>query len=342
LGNKLRKDMLALVRADIEKNTLLNKDLDVIVVGDMNADYFEDSIVNGLGTTGDESRMLTAGNTEKALFNLWYDLAPENRCNMSFSGERNCLDQINISSSLYDNSGLQYVDNSFRIAGFTRPGQSKLINALGTGARWQTKVKETVDPVTNKTVKFTTHLGFGYSDHFPIVADFVVVGQNSNNTRMPLSAPPAKEINHQKLYFHIPYCTDAAGAFLPFEEVKAFSSEIDLAQSENIGKCFELKDGQIPLKVVDTYDVRADYGFEFKSQSPFFNSVSIAIQYDDRNAGGRVINRQAILDKFTNDVKSALAAGKKVSLVSLKGRLDINYGKLTLIAEESPVLKIED
>jgi endonuclease/exonuclease/phosphatase family metal-dependent hydrolase len=342
LGNKLRRDMLALVRADIEKNTLLNKDLDIIVVGDMNADYFEDSIVNGLGTTGDESRMLAAGNTEKALFNLWYDLAPENRCNMSFTGERNCLDQINISSSLYDNSGLQYVDNSFRIAGFTNPRQSKLVNAFGTGARWQTKVKESVDPTTNKIVKFTTHLGIGYSDHFPIVADFMVVGKNNSNTRMTLSAPPAKEINHQKLYFHMPYCTDADGTFLPFEEVKTLSSESDLAQQENIGKCFELKDGFIPLKVVDTYDVRADYGFEFKSKNPFFNAVSITFQYDDRNTGGRVINRQALLDKFTNDLKNAIAAGKKVSLIGLKGRLDVNYGKLTLVAEEFPALKIED
>jgi hypothetical protein len=340
IGNKLRKDMLALVRADIEKHTQQNSDLDVIVVGDMNADYFEDSIQNGLITTGNEERMLAPGNTEKALFNLWYELPPENRCDMSSMGKRNCLDHINISSSLYDTSGFQYVDNSFRIAGFSRPSDSKLVNATGTGARWQTRVKESIDPVTNKPVKFTTHLGIGYSDHFPIVADFRVLEKNNSNTRMTLSTPPAKEINHTPLFFRIPYCTDANGTFFPFEKVGVLAAEADLSQPENIGKCFELKDGNIPLKVVDTYDVRADFGFEFHSNNPLFGAISIAIQYDDRNPGGRVINRQAILDKFNNDVKTALAEGKSVSLVAIKGRIDVNYGKIAILAEEAPTLRI--
>lgn len=340
LGNKLRKNMLALVRRDIEKHTQQNKDLDIVVVGDMNADYFEDSIQNGLITTGNEERMLTPGNTESALYNLWYEMPPENRCNMSNQGNRNCIDHINVSSSLYDTSGFQYVDNSFRIAGFSRPGTSMLVNATGTGARWQTRVTESLDPVTNKVTKYTTHLGIGYSDHFPIVADFRVLEKNSSNSRMPLSAPPSKEINHTQLFFHIPYCTDASGTFFPFEKVGTLSADTDLSLPQNLGKCFELTNGNIPLKVVDTYDTRVDFGFDFPSANPYFGKVSIAIQYDDRNPGGRVINRQAILDKFTNDVQNALSAGKTVSLISIKGRLDVNFGKLTILAEEAPTLQI--
>ncbi len=341
-GNSIRKAMLQVVRADIERQRAKDPNVDIIVVGDMNANYFEDSIVNGLGVTGDESAMLTNGNSEGRLYNLWYELNPEDRCTLSFMGTRDCIDQINISASMYDNNGIQYVDNSFSIAGMKEWWRSPLANATGTGKRWQTKTQDVTDPSSGRPAKYTTHIGYGYSDHIPIVAKFRVVGNTGNTSRMTLSSAPAKEVAHGKLFFHIPFCTSASGAFVPGEVVRNLSENDDLSSDEILGRCVSLENGSIPLKVVDRYDTRVDYGFEFNSSSPFLKSVSINFQYDDQNAGGRVINRNQLAQQFADAVSAATAAGKRVSLVSVKGRLDVNFGKVTLFAESAPVLKIED
>jgi hypothetical protein len=256
-------------------------------------------------------------------------------------GARECIDHINISASLYDNHGIQYVDNSFSIAGMKEWWKSPLVSATGTGKRWQTRVKESTDPATGKKTRFTTHLGYGYSDHIPLVATFRALGNTSNTSRMTLTSAPSTDTMHSNIFFHIPYCTNAAGEFNAGESVFTLSTSTDLSSDNLIGKCFELENGIIPLEVVDRYDTRADFGFTFESSNPHLRAVSLNVQYDDQNAGGRKIDRKKLMQDFVNAVEPALAAGKKVYLTGVKGRLDVSFGKVMLFAEGPITVRID-
>ncbi len=333
IGDSVRKAMLQVVRNDITKQRATNPNLDIIVMGDMNAGYHEDSITQGLGVTGNEADMLLSGNDESNLYNLWHELPATERCTTTYMGARECIDHINISASLYDNHGIQYVDNSFSIAGMKEWWKSALVSATGAGKRWQTRVKESTDTATGKTTRFTTHLGYGYSDHIPLVATFRILGNTGDTARMPLTSAPSTYTVHSNIFFHIPYCTNADGEFNAGETVFTLSADTDLTSDKFIGKCFELNNGAIPLEVVDRYDTRADYGFAFASSNPYLQAVSLNIQYDDQNAEGRKIDRKKLLQDYTDTVAPALAAGKKVFLTNVKGRLDVSFGKVTLFAE---------
>jgi endonuclease/exonuclease/phosphatase family metal-dependent hydrolase len=340
-GNAVRKAMLSLVREDIQKQRAQNPDIDIIVMGDMNAGYHEDSIVEGLGVTGNESAMLDNGNAEEKLYNLWHEMAPQDRCTTTYKGMRECIDHINVSASLYDNHGIQYIDNSFSIAGLLEWWKSPLVNANGTGKRWQTKVTELPVPAGEKPQRFTTHLGFGFSDHIPLVAKFRVMGASGDTSRMTLSTPPSKETLHNTLFFHIPYCTNANGEFAASETVHTLSPTKDLSSPQLVGNCFSLENGSIPIRIVDTYDTRTDYGFVFASANPNLKTLSINVQYDDQNPHGRKIDRNKILKDFFDAIAAATAAGQKVSLVGIKGRLDVNFGKVTIFAEGPISIKVE-
>jgi endonuclease/exonuclease/phosphatase family metal-dependent hydrolase len=341
IGDSVRKAMLQVVRNDITKQRAQNPNIDIIVMGDMNAGYHEESITQGLGVTGNEADMLAIGNDESRLYNLWHEMNPAERCTTTFMGARECIDHINISSSLYDNHGIQYIDNSFSVAGMKEWWKSPLVSATGTGQRWQTRVSDSVDATTGKSTRFTTHLGYGYSDHIPLVATFRAVGNTNNTSRMPLASAPSTYTMHSNLFFHIPYCTNAAGEFNRGETVFKLSSTTDLSSDGVLGKCFELENGSIPLQVVDRYDTRADYGFVFESSNPHLRAVSLNIQYDDQNVNGRKIDRKKLLQEFTNTVEPALAAGKKVYLKNVKGRLDVSFGKVMLFAEGPIEVRID-
>jgi endonuclease/exonuclease/phosphatase family metal-dependent hydrolase len=343
LGAQLRKAMSEVVQQDIATQRELDGNIDVVVLGDFNANYYEASLTEGLGSTGDEQKMVATGNGESALYNLWYEMAPEDRCNLSSGGVRGCIDNILVSSSLYDKNGIQYVDNSLRIVGIHGVARRKLMSPTGTGFRWATRETLTADPVSGKTKKFTTHLGVGYSDHFPIVASFIVVGNTGDVGRMELASAPSPEVNHQEgtLFDRVPFCTDGMGNFLPGEQVIDLVPELDLSQSSYWNRCFRLDNMRIPLKIVDRYDVRVDYGFEFKTESPFFNTLSVSIQWDDRSPAGKIKDRAGKMSSFVNTVQPALDAGKTVYLVGVKGRLGVSFGKVTILAEDAPVLLVE-
>lgn len=148
---------------------------DVIIGGDFNSQYnqklrhpemAQTALNDVLGSQGNE-QALPAG--ERALYNLWYELPPAERGSDTYRGEWGTLMHLIIARGLYDQHGVQYVDNSFRVAKFPN------LNAddKGLPVRWS----------------FDGPAGSGFSDHFPVYARFVTVPDKRKDRWITLANP---------------------------------------------------------------------------------------------------------------------------------------------------------
>jgi len=160
---------------------------DIIIGGDLNSQYNqsirypkmrETGINDVLGSQGNE---LAIRGTQRALYNLWYELPPESRASDLYRDEWGTLMHLIISRGLYDFRGVQYVDNSFGVAKVSG------VNADATGrpVRWSNEGS-----------------GSGFSDHFPIFARFTTVADNAPDRWLALRRPSDQEetgANVQKL-----------------------------------------------------------------------------------------------------------------------------------------------
>ncbi len=134
-----------------------NPDLDIVLAGDFNSDYnqshrydFEKTAVNDvLLSVGDEEKI--AGGNAKEVYNLWYELPLNRRGSDTYRGKWGTLMQVMISSGMYDDKGVQYVDNSFEVGDFG----FNTYSTSGEPKRWSSAFS-----------------GSGYSDHLPISMKF--------------------------------------------------------------------------------------------------------------------------------------------------------------------------
>jgi len=148
---------------------------DVIVGGDLNSHYNQklrnpQMIRTGIDDelqVGYSETQLQAGTIP--LYNLWYELPPEQRGSDVFRGAWGTLMHIIISRGLHDWSGIQYQDNSFQVARI--PGENSGIG--GAPIRWSGG-----GPT-----------GSGYSDHLPIYAHFRAVEDGRTDQLMVLDDP---------------------------------------------------------------------------------------------------------------------------------------------------------
>jgi endonuclease/exonuclease/phosphatase family metal-dependent hydrolase len=163
------------VRAEVEAILTENPLADVIVAGDFNAYYnhsaafpeLEETAVNDvLRANGWESRMVEAGS--RNLYNLWFELPREQRGSEVWQGRWGTLMQMVVTPGLYDQRGIQYVDNSF--GRLILPGEN-------VETRW------------GRPIAWTNHGGgAGFSDHLPIYARFQVV-EDERDGWMQLQRP---------------------------------------------------------------------------------------------------------------------------------------------------------
>ncbi|MFP4166531.1 MAG: endonuclease/exonuclease/phosphatase family protein [Opitutales bacterium] len=138
----------------------LNKEpfADVIAGGDLNAHYnhaklFPDmktGINHVLGSQGNERALQRKDGPD--LYNLWFELPPEERYSEVWRGRRGALMHLLLTRGLYDKGGIRYIDGSFDK--LVLPGVNA--DALGRPLRWT----------------FAGRAGGGYSDHFPLYARF--------------------------------------------------------------------------------------------------------------------------------------------------------------------------
>lgn len=156
---------------------------DVILGGDFNTQYNQGqrypfmtktALQDVLGSQGDAK--VLGGQGKPDLYNLWFDVPPEERYSDEFGGEWGTLIQILVTRGLGDGKGVEYVPGSFHH--LLVPGVN-CREPLGLPWHW-----------TNYG-----H-GAGASDHFPVVATFRV-GQGAE----PASKQTAKssEPQHEAL-----------------------------------------------------------------------------------------------------------------------------------------------
>ena len=129
-----------------------DKNAEVIVMGDLNSPYQERKGHWGMGL----STFLKAGDKNAPLYNLWYDLPQNARYSHSYGKEKETLDHIIVSKTLFDRQKIEYVPFSMRV--FIAP---YMLDEKGNPNRWQISDRGRGQ-----------HLGIGYSDHFPITAIF--------------------------------------------------------------------------------------------------------------------------------------------------------------------------
>lgn len=148
---------------------------DYVLTGDFNSDYNEYQTFQNVsrlndtkGVTGinhilktiadgrinDESFLITH-KKDHYLYNLWMEVPENRRWSELFFGQKNTPDAILLSAGLYDAHGVNYVDNSF---GPFAPDYLFKNNRI---YRWQQTGKGR-----------GKHLGKGFSDHLPVVAEF--------------------------------------------------------------------------------------------------------------------------------------------------------------------------
>jgi len=166
--SKRIKYALAL-KNDIENHS----DIDYIILGDLNSNYneyqtfkYDKNLNDTFGITGINQILNTTVNenfvqknnifkyNQQIHFNTWLELPKQKRYSSKFKQENNTPDNIILSSTLFDDKNISYVNNSFEV--FTPQYLFKKKQIY----RW------------NRSKKL------GYSDHLPIFASFSTKQQN--------------------------------------------------------------------------------------------------------------------------------------------------------------------
>lgn len=151
---------------------------DIVVAGDLNSHYNQNQrypelkksgILDVLGSQGDETALSTG---KRDLYNLWFELPANKRGSDIYREEWGTLMHMILSPGLYDNKGLQYVDNSFHVVSLP----SLNTDIYGRPYRWSRGSRPG-----------------GFSDHFPIMARLRTADPQSKTAWMELKNPSTTE-----------------------------------------------------------------------------------------------------------------------------------------------------
>jgi endonuclease/exonuclease/phosphatase family metal-dependent hydrolase len=173
----VRADNAATLRARLDEIFAADPNADVILAGDLNSHYNQNRRYRGIGKTGINDVLGSQGNElalrgkSDDLYNLWFELPSNNRGSDIYKNEWGTLMHIILSRGLYDQSGIQYDDNSFRVLKI--PGLNA--DVYGRPVRWS-----------------RSKIPGGFSDHFPLLARFRTVDGDKSRW-MPLSRPSTAE-----------------------------------------------------------------------------------------------------------------------------------------------------
>lgn len=152
------------LRAAVDAVLVRNPAADIILGGDFNTYYNAREVlgrewegydgpfaIDELGSHGREASF--ARGQQDGFYNLWFDLPEDHHGSELHQGKWGSLMMILLSQGLYDEAGIRYIDNSFRVV------RLQGLNAVGP---WQ-------EPFA---WSFTGQRGAGFSDHFPVMARF--------------------------------------------------------------------------------------------------------------------------------------------------------------------------
>lgn len=172
----IRVQNARVVRAELEAILFDNPHADVIIGGDLNSYYnhsaaFPDlpltAVNDVLQAQGGESAL--TGPAAAGLYNLWFELPSHQRGSEVYRGQWGTLMQIILTPGLYDEKGIQYVDNSF---------DRLILSGENVETRW------------GRPIAWTNYGGgAGFSDHLPVHARFRVIPGTGGEGWMELDNP---------------------------------------------------------------------------------------------------------------------------------------------------------
>lgn len=202
------------LRTRIDELLKADPHADILIGGDLNSQFNHKLRYPEMKVTAINDVLRSQGNelalrgTQRDLYNLWYELPREQRGSDTWRGEWGTLMHLIVSRGLYDQRGVHYVDNSFKVGRF--PG----LNAddAGLPIRWNDD----------------TPTGRGYSDHFPLSATFSVAQAGRTDRWIPLARPSDRDE------------TDAAPMRVSFANVDVTANALTL---EGLPAGAKLRDG---------------------------------------------------------------------------------------------------
>jgi len=218
----IRRKNAATLRARLDELLRADPHADIIIGGDFNSHYNQQRLYPYLGKTalndvlgsqGDEQAM--PRDNGPVLYNLWFELPPAQRRSDCYRGTWGTLMQLMITRGLYDETGIQYVDNSFQP--LILPG-TNTISVLQLPWGWHN-----FGP------------GAGVSDHFPVLARFrEAPAGGARDQYMPLAGPPGRDDAPEEAV-PVGYKTLKASHVPPFARL-AGAADAELAV--NLGNLF--------------------------------------------------------------------------------------------------------
>ena len=308
-GEAMRLAAATLIKSDINAEREKNPTLDVIVAGDLNAYYNENSVVAGLSATGNELEMTAAEGT-KALYNLWYEIPAPMRGSYSFSGKIQTIDNMLVNDALFDNVGLQLQEKSFRVVGEIGLSRDILMNGDGTPLRWQVQISKIAG------ADYNTHIGKGYSDHLPHVAEFKLMPKTEAGAvaKMALAAPSTEAVSNADQRSEAPEACSV-------QEYIANLSTFELAAAESeslVGQCVTLTSANLKLS-------KADRDSAFK-----IGNTQLVLS---------VVKSFGANQEFYR--KQLQRSAGKFTLKAITGRLGYSDGKLAVFADSPQSIELE-
>jgi endonuclease/exonuclease/phosphatase family metal-dependent hydrolase len=200
---------------------------DVVIGGDLNSQYNQKALYPEMVRTGVNDSLKSQGNEraleagEADLYNLWFELPAALRGSDTYRGEWGTLMHLIVSRGLYDESGIQYEDNSFGLARLVG------VNADSAGApfRWSSAGTK----------------GAGYSDHLPVYAHFRTLAQNRPEQWMKLENPSSEDMSTSARK------VDYSGVDLNLAiDIEALPASTDLRDGSWSGRFFKIEGEIIP------------------------------------------------------------------------------------------------
>jgi len=206
------------LRDRLEEIFAKNPAADVVLAGDFNSQYKQSlayphmgktGLNDILGSQGDEKA--TADATNLSLYNLWHEVPESERHSDYYDGKWGTLMQLMVTPGLYDDNGVQYVDNSFQVValdGVNTVTHAKLPHRWSNAGR-----------------------GSGASDHFPISMCLRTVDEKDSTKREEVSHPgvPAKSGDLLPVF-----------AALKPVDCPEFTPAIGKSTSEHMGEIFRV------------------------------------------------------------------------------------------------------
>lgn len=152
---------------------------DILIGGDLNSQYNQALRYPEMKVTAINHILRSQGNelalrgSERDLYNLWYELPKEQRGSDTWRGEWGTLMHLIVSRGLYDQRGVQYVDNSFGVGRF----DGLNTDSAGLPLRWSSEGAA----------------GRGFSDHFPLSARFTLATEGRSDRWIALAKPSDRD-----------------------------------------------------------------------------------------------------------------------------------------------------